>query len=47
MIVPRDSPHLELHDETYGEDDARTMSPRRSSKEVEKMGEEVRRDLQE
>lgn len=47
MIVSRDSPHLEVQDEIYEDDDARAMSPRRSSKEVEKMGEDVRRDLQE
>ncbi|KAI9788504.1 MAG: hypothetical protein M1816_006844 [Peltula sp. TS41687] len=47
MIVHRDSPNLEIRDEVFDEDDARAMSPRRSSKEVEQMGEEVRRDLQE
>lgn len=47
MIVHRDSPNLEIRDEVFDEDDARAMSPRRSSKEVEQMSQEVRRDLQE
>lgn len=47
MIVHRDSPNLELHDEVYDEDDARAMSPRRNSQEVEHLGREVRRALHE
>lgn len=45
IIVPRDSPHVELQEEEYDENDARTMSPRRSSEEIEKMGREAREAL--
>ena len=38
IIIPRDSPNVELRDETYDEGDARAMSPRRSSGEIERMG---------
>lgn len=47
MIVHRDSPDLELRDQVYDEDDARAMSPRRNSQEVEHLGREVRRALHE
>ncbi|KAI9823367.1 MAG: hypothetical protein M1826_007778 [Phylliscum demangeonii] len=47
MIVDRDSPNLVVQDGVYGQDDARGMSPRRSSKEVEQMGREIRQALQE
>ncbi|KAH0557140.1 hypothetical protein GP486_005068 [Trichoglossum hirsutum] len=47
IIVDRNSPFLELTDEVYDEDDARTMSPRRNSRDVQKMGEEARRALEE
>ncbi|KAF2753126.1 hypothetical protein EJ05DRAFT_226272 [Pseudovirgaria hyperparasitica] len=39
IIIPRDSPHVELKDEDYDETDARTMSPRRSSEEIDRLGE--------
>jgi len=45
IIIPRDSPHVELREEEYDENDARTMSPRRSSEEIEKMGQEARTAL--
>lgn len=45
IIIPRDSPHVELKEEEYDDDDARTMSPRRSSEEIEKMGQEARQAL--
>lgn len=45
IIIPRDSPHVELKDEEYDDNDARTMSPRRSSEEIEKMGQEARQAL--
>ncbi|KAI9835445.1 MAG: hypothetical protein M1819_002363 [Sarea resinae] len=47
IIVPRDSPHVELTEEEFDEDDARTMSPRRNSEDVEKMGKEARLALEE
>ncbi|KAF2176033.1 hypothetical protein K469DRAFT_608611, partial [Zopfia rhizophila CBS 207.26] len=34
-IIPRDSPCIEIHDEKYDKDDARTISPRRGSGEIE------------
>lgn len=45
IIIPRDSPHVELKEEEYDDNDARTMSPRRSSEEIEKMGQEARQAL--
>lgn len=42
MVIPRDSLHVELEEEDYDVGDARTMSPRRSSEEIEKMGTEAR-----
>ena len=45
IIIPRDSPHVELKEEEYDVGDARTMSPRRSSEEIEKMGQEARQAL--
>jgi short coiled-coil protein len=45
IIIPRDSPQVELREEEYDEGDARTMSPRRSSEEIEKMGQEARKAL--
>jgi len=47
LIVPRDSPNVEIHDEEYDEGDARTMSPRRTSEEIEKLGQETREALME
>ncbi|KAL5119700.1 hypothetical protein ACEQ8H_002306 [Pleosporales sp. CAS-2024a] len=45
IIIPRDSPNIELKDEEYDDGDARTMSPRRSSEEIEKMGRDARQAL--
>ena len=42
MVIPRESTYVELEDEEYDEDDARTMSPRRTSEEIEEMGKEAR-----
>ncbi|KAI9759461.1 MAG: hypothetical protein M4579_002301 [Chaenotheca gracillima] len=46
IIVPRDSAEVELKDEVFDEDDARAMSPRRNSEDVEKMGQEARQALE-
>lgn len=45
IIIPRDSPNVELKEEEYDDGDARTMSPRRSSEEIERMGQEARQAL--
>jgi len=45
IIIPRDSPNVELKEEEYDDGDARTMSPRRSSEEIEKMGQDARQAL--
>ena len=45
IIVPRDSPYIERQDEEYDEDDARTMSPRRGSEEIEIMCKQARKAL--
>lgn len=45
IIVPRDCEHIELTDENYDENDARTMSPRRNSEEIERLGEDARQAL--
>jgi hypothetical protein len=45
IIIPRDSPHIEMKEEDYDDNDARTMSPRRSSEEIEKMGQGARQAL--
>lgn len=45
IIIPRDSPNIELKEEEYDDGDARTMSPRRSSEEIEKMGQDARQAL--
>ena len=47
IIIPRDSPTVEAKDEHYDADDARAMSPRRSSDEIEKMGDDARHALEE
>ncbi|RKF65971.1 putative bzip transcription factor [Erysiphe neolycopersici] len=48
IIVPREHPHVELREgeEEFDEDDARAMSPRRNSRDIEKMSEEAREQLQ-
>ena len=45
IIIPRDSPNVEIEEEEYDDGDARTMSPRRSSEEIEKMGQDARQAL--
>jgi hypothetical protein len=45
-IVPRDHPNIEMRDEKFAANDARAMSPRRTSLETEKLGEDTRRSLQ-
>jgi len=47
IIVPRDYPHIEIKEgeETFDEDDARAMSPRRNSEDVEKMSQDARAEL--
>ena len=45
IIIPRDSPNVEMKEEEYDDGDARTMSPRRSSEEIEKMGQDARQAL--
>lgn len=45
IIVSRESVHVELHEEAYDIDDARAMSPRRSSEEIEKISEDAREAL--
>lgn len=49
IIVPREHPHVELQegDEVFDEDDARAMSPRRSSQDLEKMSQDARARLHE
>jgi hypothetical protein len=45
MIVSRDSATTCVVDTDLDENDVRTMSPRRNSAEVDKLGEEARKDL--
>lgn len=47
IIVPRDSPCVELKegDEVFDDDDARAMSPRRNSEDLEKMSQDARAQL--
>lgn len=47
IIIPRDSPRVELvlGEEEFDEDDARTMSPRRNSEDLEKMSQDARAQL--
>ncbi|CZS98341.1 related to bZIP transcription factor [Rhynchosporium agropyri] len=49
IIVPREHPRVELKegDEVFDEDDARAMSPRRSSQDLEKMSEDAKVQLDE
>src|SRR4051812_19611512 len=42
IIVDRNDPQIELKDEVYDDDDARAMSPRRTSEDVERIGQEAR-----
>jgi hypothetical protein len=47
--VPRENAKIELaeSDEVFDEDDARAMSPRRSSQDLEKMSQDARTQLNE
>jgi hypothetical protein len=45
IIVPRDTPNIEMTHEDYGPGDARSMSPRRTSEEVDRLGENARQAL--
>lgn len=45
-IVPRDHPDVEVRTRGFSPNDARAMSPRRTSTEIEKLGEDARRSLQ-
>jgi hypothetical protein len=49
IIVPREHPRVELKegDEVFDEDDARAMSPRRSSQDLEKMSQDAKEQLNE
>jgi hypothetical protein len=47
IIVPRDHPEIEIQEEEFPPDDARTMSPRRSSVDIERLGQEARQTLKE
>jgi len=47
MIIPRDSPKVELdqEEEEYEPDDVRSMSPKRSMADINKLGEDARNHL--
>lgn len=45
IIVPAASSNIEVDDEEYDEGDARTMSPRRSSEEVDRLEEGLRQNM--
>lgn len=45
IIVARDAPNIQIEDEEYDSGDARTMSPRRTSEEVDKLEESAREAL--
>ena len=45
IIVPRDGSSTVVEDESIDEGDVRSMSPRRSSEEVDRLGEDARKDL--
>ena len=45
ITVPSGSPYIEIPYEAYDEDDARTISPRRGSEEIEIMCEQARKAL--
>ena len=47
FIVPRDHPEIEIQKEDFPPDDARAMSPRRSSNDLETLSREVRKILDE
>jgi len=45
LIVSRDAPDIEIKDEEYEEGDARAMSPRKSSEELDRLEEGARQAL--
>ena len=45
-IIPRDHPNVEILEESFPANDARAMSPRRSSYETEKLGLDTRKAVQ-
>jgi hypothetical protein len=47
IIVPRDHPEIEIQEEEFPPDDARAMSPRRNSADVERLVREARQALME
>jgi short coiled-coil protein len=47
ILVPRDHPEIEIAKEYFPPDDARAMSPRRDSADVERLSKEARQVLQE
>ncbi|KAL1982796.1 hypothetical protein VTN96DRAFT_856 [Rasamsonia emersonii] len=47
ILVPRNHPEIEIEEEEFPPDDARAMSPRRDSADVERLGKEARQTLQE
>lgn len=47
IVVTADHPNIEVQDEEYDEDDARSMSPKRTSAEVARLEEGARAALQE
>ncbi|KAL5326341.1 hypothetical protein ACEPPN_004025 [Leptodophora sp. 'Broadleaf-Isolate-01'] len=47
IIVPRDHPEIEIQEEEFPPDDARAMSPRRNSADVERLVQEARQALKE
>ena len=47
ILVPRDHPEIEIVEEEFPPDDARAMSPRRNSSDLERLGKEARQTLQE
>ncbi|OXV09243.1 hypothetical protein Egran_03000 [Elaphomyces granulatus] len=46
ILIPRDHPEIEIKEEYFPPDDARAMSPRRNSADVERLGKEARKTLQ-
>jgi len=45
MIVNRNHPEIEIQKEDFPPDDARAMSPRRNSEDLERLGKETREAL--
>jgi hypothetical protein len=45
IIIPAESKNVEADEETYDEGDARTMSPRRSSEEVNRLEKGLRQNM--